>query len=120
MRVAFLSMDEEKNKIYFETDCFKKDNQISFTDKSIPNTLINIELKENAVILNRTGETEMWMIFKENTKTSGFYKNQSGLSFDFEIVCHKLLRNDRKIMVYYDLVLDKVEVHSHKISLLFN
>lgn len=120
MKVAFLSLDEEKNKIYFETECFKKENRIYFTDKSTPNTQIEIELQEDAILFKRTGETSMEMILKEEERTAGYFRNDTGLAFEFQVECHKMLKTDKRIVLYYDLILDNIETHSHKISLLFN
>lgn len=120
MKVTFLSLDDEKNKVYFESEAARKDNEIIFVDKTYPNTTIELTLYEDKVQFIRTGYVNSKMIFIENKKTKGIYQNEMGLEFDFDIYCSRLDVNKNRIVIHYTLVLDEYMKTNHKISLLLN
>ncbi len=120
MKVNFLSFDENNNKIYFTSDYVKDDNKIVFLDKSTLNTEIHLQIKDKEVVLERIGSTNMQMIFNLKKLTKGFYNNDLGLEFNFQIKCYKLLCRDNKLNVEYDLIMEDGQKHGHKIALLFN
>ena len=120
MKVSFLSMDDNDNKVSFVTDVIKKDNRYLFNDLSTTNTQIEIEILGSNIRLVRTGDITMYMLFDVNFYTSGSYRNSEGLSFDFDIKTTRLDILSNKIRIDYDMILEKEILSSHKISLLFN
>lgn len=120
MKVSFLSMDNNENKVNFTTEVEKKDNIFIFNDLSTTNTTIEIEILNKNVRLTRTGDTTMYILFDLNYITSGSYKNSLGLAFEFDIKTTRLDILSNKIRIDYDMIIDKETLSSHKISLLFN
>lgn len=120
MKVSFLSMDDNDNKVSFTTDVIKKDNRYLFNDLSTTNTQIEMEILGNNIRLVRTGDITMYMLFDSNFQTSGSYKNTEGLSFDFEIKTTRLDILSNKIRIDYDMIIENETLSSHKLSLLFN
>ena len=43
MRVSFISLDEENNKVSFQSEVIKIDNVYKFKDESTTNTYIELE-----------------------------------------------------------------------------
>ena len=120
MKVTCLSLDDQKNKVYFESVASRNENEIIFIDKTSPNTTIELKILEGQVIFVRTGQINSKMIFSENKKTKGDYKNEMGLEFDFDIYCSKLEIGKNRIVIHYTLFLDEYIKTNHKISLLLN
>ena len=120
MKVAFLSIDEDGNKVHFTSQCETNENKIVFADQSSDKTIIEIENLKDKLIFKRIGTINMQMSFQNQKTTEGFYANDLGLEFKFLIYCHKLTKNDKRIVIDYDLILNEEEKHRHKISLLFN
>ena len=85
MKVSFISIDDEKNKINFTSDVLYIDNIYRFNDGSTQNTTIELEIIGECVRLTRTGDINMYMLFDLNNITCGSYENNEGLEFDFEI-----------------------------------
>ena len=81
MKVSFLSIDDENNKINFSTEVTKVDNKYIFIDKTTPNTTIEIEVLGECIRLVRTGDTTMYMLYDLKNITSGSYENKEGLEF---------------------------------------
>ena len=120
MKVSFISIDDEKNKINFTTDVIYIDNKYTFTDKTTENTVIEIEVLGECIRLTRTGDVSMYMLYDLNNITSGSYENKEGLEFSFEIQTTKLEIQNSKIRIDYSMIMDKQVMSSHKLSLLFN
>ncbi len=120
MQVLFSSMDDQLNKIRFETDVVVKDNTYYFKDKSTEHTEIELTIHQNEVHLNRVGQTQMKLIFIENRKTMGYYKNEMGLDFSFYIDCKQLTISKEQIKIQYEMILDKQIKSLHKILLIFH
>ena len=120
MKVSFISIDDENNKINFSTDVTLLDNKYTFIDKTTPNTNIEIEVLGECVRLTRTGDTTMYMLYDLKNITSGSYENVEGLEFSFEIKTTKLEIQKTKIRIDYSMIMDKQVLSSHKLSLLFN
>ena len=51
VKVSFISIDDEKNKISFNTEVSVIDNKYVFTDVTTPNTTIEIEVLGECVRL---------------------------------------------------------------------
>ena len=120
MKVSFISIDDENNKINFSTEVTKVDNIYRFIDKTTNNTTIEIEVLGNSVRLTRIGDITMYMLYDINNITSGSYENVEGLEFNFEIKTTKLEVQNNKIRIDYSMIMDKQVMSSHKLSLLFN
>ena len=120
MKVTFLSIDDQKNKVYFESEASKKDGEFIFLDKTSIDTTIELSILTDEVKFVRTGKINSVMKFKENKITKGYYQNDMGLEFDFDIHCPKLSIEEKRIVIFYTLILDEYMKTNHKISLLFN
>ena len=120
MKVSFLSIDDENNKINFSTEVTHVDNRYIFVDKTTENTIIEIEVLGECVRLTRTGNVTMYMLYDINNLTCGSYENKEGLEFEFEIQTTKLEIQKSKIRIDYSMIMDKQVMSSHKLSLLFN
>ena len=120
MKVSFISIDDEKNKINFSTEVIKIDNKYTFDDKTTKNTKIEIEVLGKCVRLIRTGDITMYMLYDLENITSGSYENSEGLEFNFEIKTTKIEIEKSKIRIDYSMIMDKQVLSSHKLSLLFN
>jgi uncharacterized beta-barrel protein YwiB (DUF1934 family) len=120
VKVSFISIDDEKNKISFNTEVSVIDNKYVFTDVTTPNTTIEIEVLGECVRLTRTGDTTMYMLYDTNNITNGSYENIEGLEFNFEIKTTKIEIHKSKIRIDYSMIMDKQVLSSHKLSLLFN
>lgn len=120
MKVAFLSIDDEGNKVHFTSQYNLKNNKIVFDDQSSDNTIIELENLKDKLIFKRIGTVNMQMTFQNQTTTEGFYANDLGLEFKFLVFCHNLTKTDKRIVIDYDLILGEEDKHRHKISLLFN
>ena len=120
MKVSFISVDDEKNKINFSTGVIYNDNKYTFVDQTTPNTTIEIEVLGECIRLTRTGDTTMYMLYDLANITSGSYENVEGLEFNFEIKTTKLEIQKTKIRIDYSMIMDKQVLSSHKLSLLFN
>lgn len=118
MKVAFLSLDDENNKIHFESEASRKENEIIFLDQTTPNTTIEFKIESESVTMVRTGDVNSYMEFVLNKKTKGNYQNIMGLEFDFEVLCTYFLITTNKIRLDYELILDEHTKTMHKISLL--
>jgi uncharacterized beta-barrel protein YwiB (DUF1934 family) len=120
MRVSFISLDEENNKVSFQSEVIKIDNVYKFKDESTTNTYIELEEIGSCFRLTRTGDINMYMLFDLNNITSGSYENKEGLEFNFEIKTSKIEVIKNKIRIDYSMIMDKQVLSSHKLSLLFN
>lgn len=118
MKVKFLSLDDQNEKNYFESDASRSGQDIIFLDKTTPNTTIEFSFLEDSVKMIRTGDVNSFMEFKLNETTKGKYHNLLGLEFDFNVLCTKLEVADNKIRIDYILILDEYIQTNHKISLL--
>ena len=120
MKVSFISIDDENNRINFSTDVQVDGNKYSFIDKTTSNTNIEIEVIGENVRLTRTGDVTMYMLYDIKNITSGSYENNEGLEFNFEIKTTKLEVSKSRIRIDYSMLMEKEVLSSHKLSLLFN
>ena len=109
MKVTFLSLDDQMNKVHFESEASRNENEIIFVDKTSPNTTIELTIFDNEVKFVRTGSINSEMVFIQNKKTKGNYS-----------YCSRLDITKNKILIHYTLVLDEYMKTNHKISLLLN
>ena len=120
MRLSFHSIDDNDNKIFYETNYEKSENEIVFIDKTLENTTNHLLIDEDKLKLIRLGDVEMEMLFILNQTTNGYYKNNIGLEFEFIIKTNKLKVEKNKILVEYNMILDEFTASTHKIWILLH
>jgi uncharacterized beta-barrel protein YwiB (DUF1934 family) len=120
MRLSFHSIDDNDNKIFYEADYEKSDNEIVFIDKTLENTTNHLIIDQDKLKLIRLGEVEMEMTFDLNRSTNGYYKNTMGLEFTFTVKTNKLKVVKNKILVEYNMILDEFTASTHKIWILLH
>ncbi|MDE5715274.1 MAG: DUF1934 domain-containing protein [Anaeroplasmataceae bacterium] len=117
MKISFLSLDQEQNKTYFVSEAVKENNTYIFLDNSTENVIIYLTIEDESIYIRRTGEIEMFMHFKEGTTQKSSYKNKLGLEFEFQTQCTKLTVSDKKILIWYDMLMNDGFTSSFKLSL---
>lgn len=115
MKVFFYSVDDEENKVSFHSEGAYRDNVLSFEDKTLKNTKINIYIDSNRLIFQREGSVEMKLELIEGQAMPSFYRNDMGLEFEFQAFCHKLDISNNKIDIEYEMILDHNSLSYHKI-----
>lgn len=120
MIVNFKSIDKDNNIIEFETEYNYENNVYSFIDKSCENTMIYVSFDSNSLSFIRKGDTVMNLDLIYNQKSSGYYKNNLGLKFEFDTYTKDLSINFNKIYVSYSLFIENELINEHKIWILFN
>lgn len=115
MKVFFYSIDDEKNKINFNTEGFYENDYLVFSDKSIPNTKIYLKYENNTLIFKRFGFVNMNVRLHHQEKTNAWYKNDMGLEFNFITFTKVLNYKDNRIDIEYDMILDNKVYSTHKI-----
>ena len=114
MLVEF-TMINDNEEYSFKVMGKKRDNVLTFPDKMIPHTLIDIIFDEDMIIVNRRGKTEMYQEFKLNQKLKGFYKNDMGLEFDIYSDTLELSVNEHEVNILYDFYLEKDKQSRNKL-----
>ncbi len=117
MKISFLSMDQEQNKTYFVSDAVVNQNTYIFADNSTEDVFIHLTIEKEDVYINRQGEIKMSMHFREGMILPASYKNSLGLEFEFEILCTKLTILDKKILIWYDMLIKDCATSSFKIAI---
>ncbi|HRF70849.1 MAG: DUF1934 domain-containing protein [Anaeroplasmataceae bacterium] len=120
MEVTFISIDQENHKIEYKAIAKQDGNGISFSDKSCENTVIYLKIKENKLHLLRQGEVTMEMEFIPKEKTKGYYQNQLGLSFEFDVYCSLCIIKDERIDVHYEMILEDGTTNKQKLAFIIN
>lgn len=120
MILTFHSIDNDDNKIIYKTEYIKKDNLITFDDKSMENTQIHLTIESDSIHFQRVGDNEMDLMLIYNQKTTGFYKNSIGLEFEFEVFTSGLTINSKRISIKYTMFLEGNPMSTHKIWILFH
>ncbi len=118
MIVSFYSIDEDLNKIFFKSDAKKINNSIIFEDKSVKDTIINLEIYDDKIIINRTGFVNTYLEFMLNKTFKTKYSSNDGLEFEFNIFCNLLEIKQNKIDIEYDMIIDESMKFHHKLWLL--
>lgn len=119
MFVSFLSLDDEKNKVFFQSEAFQQKNEIWFEDKSTLNTKIKITSLEDSMILERMGSVEMYLHFTLDKPTVGRYKNSDGLILEFLVHTKVLQQQKNKIRVQYEMIMNGECISRHIFQLTF-
>lgn len=115
MKVFFYSIDDENNKISFNSLAKIENDYIVFQDKINKKTNIYLKILENKIIINRKGNTIMNLELIQGKKTIGYYKNELGFEIDFIADCSNLMITKSRIDVSYAMILDNQVISSHKI-----
>ena len=98
----FIDNEEYKYKVMGK----QQNNKITFPDKMIPNTIIDIIFDDDMIILNRHGSTLMYQEFKINCKLSGMYKNDMGLEFTTYSFTHSMQISEHELVIDYDFYIE--------------
>lgn len=106
MIVSFVSIADENNKIEFTAKAEVRLDEIIFEDKSMSNTMISIKHENSSIILKRFGATNMLMEYRLGCLTSGYYRNNEGIDFEFEIYTRYLKVGNDKYSVSYDMIVE--------------
>ncbi len=106
MIVSFISIDEDNNKIEYTSHANIDNNKIIFKDKSTNDTNIMIYQESDSLYLKRYGMVDMIMEYKLGYKTKGYYKNQDGIEFEFQIFTKYLEINADKCIVDYQMIVE--------------
>lgn len=120
MILTFHSVDSNDNKIIYKTEYKKENNVIIFKDKSMENTEIHLIVDNDSIIFQRIGDNEMNLMLMYNQKTTGYYKNNMGLEFEFEAYTISLTITTKKISIEYTMFLEDNPISTHKIWILFH
>lgn len=115
MKVFFYSVDDEENKVSFHSEGIYENNVLSFEDKTLENTRIHIFIYPKRLIFQREGSVEMKLELIEGQAIPSFYRNDLGLEFEFQALCHKLKISKDKIDIEYEMILDHNSLSYHKI-----
>ena len=120
MRLSFHSISDNEDKVFFETEYVKEENEIVFLDKTWENTTNHLILLEDKVKLIRLGDVNMEMLFDLSKETIGKYSNNLGLEFSFIVKCYNLKVQKNKILIEYNMILDEFTSSTHKIWILLH
>ena len=120
MIVSFFSVDEELNKVSFRSEAKQINNSIIFDDKSVKNTIINLEIYDDKIIIDRSGDVNTYMEFMKNQYFDTSYKSKDGLEFNFKIFCNMLEIKQKRIDIEYDMILDENTKFHHKLWILLS
>lgn len=120
MIVSFFSIDDELNKVTFKSEAKIINNSIIFEDKSVKNTIINLEVYDDKISIDRSGDINTYMEFRLNEYFDTFYKSKEGLEFNFKIFCNLLEIKQKRIDIEYDMILDENTKFHHKIWVLLS
>ena len=115
MIISFYSIDEELNKVSFKSDAKIVNNSIIFEDKSVKDTIINLEIYDNKIIIDRSGFINTYFEFRLNEFFNTKYKSEEGLEFEFKIFCNLLEIKQNRIDIEYDMILDENIKFHHKL-----
>ena len=62
----------------------------------------------------------MEMEFIPKEKTKGYYQNQLGLSFEFDVYCSLCIIKDERIDVHYEMILEDGTTNKQKLAFIIN
>ncbi len=115
MLIFFYSKDKEHNKVSFQTEGHYEENILVFQDKSVSNTKIYLDIKPDRLLFKRKGDVDMILDLVKDKKTTGYYKNELGLEFNFDCVCKELSIKNNRIDMSYTMFLDNEIILDNKI-----
>ena len=120
MIAHFKSIDKEGNVTEFDSICEYKNNTYSFKDLATENTMIYITIDASTVTIKRLGNTNMEIFLANGIKTSGYYKNNLGLEFNFYTLTTDLSINSCSLYASYSLFMENDKINEHKMWILFD
>lgn len=115
MRICFYSVDDDENKVSFQTEGRRDNGKIIFPDKSVPDTVIFLTVTGDRLVLERRGRVSMLLPLQEGKINPASYKNEMGLEFSFAAACRKLRIEENRIDIQYDMIFEDEVQSSHKI-----
>ena len=120
MIAHFKSIDKDGNVTSFDSICKYENNTYSFLDLATENTMIYISIDASTVTIKRVGYTNMELFLVNGLKTTGYYKNNLGLEFNFDCLTNDLSINNGSIYASYSLFVENDMVNQQKMWILFN
>ena len=120
MIAHFKSVDKDGNVTIFDSLCEYSDGIYKFKDIATENTYIYISIDASTVSIIRKGNTNMELFLAYGMKTTGYYKNNLGLEFNFLAETTDLSINSDRIYASYSLFVENDLVNQHKMWILFN
>lgn len=118
MLVEFLMQTNDIN-INFKVFGKRDENVITFPDKSVPNTLMIVEIWDGEIEIKRTGAVNMHQSFRLNEKRAGYYKNNEGINFSISSYTKQMQVSDNQIYLEYDYYLENEWQSSNKLKIIF-
>ena len=120
MIAHFKSIDRDGNVTKFDSICEYENGIYKFKDLATEGTMIYISIDATTITITRKGNTNMELFLVRGEKTSGYYKNDLGLEFEFSAITTDLSINSDRIYASYSLFVEEDMVNSQKIWILFN
>ena len=120
MIAHFKGIDIDGNVTKFDSACEYENGIYKFVDLSTENTIIYIQIEASTITITRKGNTDMELFLVRNEKTSGYFKNNLGLEFEFSVLTDDLSINSDRIYASYSLFVENDLVNSQKMWILFN
>ena len=117
--LIYFEMISENMNINFKVFGKKEGNVLTFPDKSTPNTMINVTIGDNEIIIERTGNVNMKQVFKLKEKMEGYYKNNLGLEFKTASFTKELYVGENSINVLYEHYFENEWQSSNKLKIIF-
>lgn len=120
MIAHFKSVDKEGNITKFDSKCEYENGIYKFLDLATENTTIYVSIDASTVTIIRKGDTNMELFLTYGGKTTGYYKNNLGLEFNFSIETNDLSINSDRIYASYSLFVENDLINQQKMWILFN
>ena len=117
--LIYFEMISENMNINFKVFGKKEGNLLIFPDKSTPNTMINVTIGDNEIVIERTGNVNMKQVFKLKEKMEGYYKNNLGLEFKTASFTKELYVRENSINVLYEHYFENEWQSSNKLKIIF-
>lgn len=118
MLINFEMISENVN-INYKVFGRRDGNLLIFPDKSVPNTTMTVCIKEDEIIIGRTGSVFMKQSFVLGKQMIGIYKNDMGLEFEIRSFTTELTVEENKIEIFYEHYLDDKWQSSNKLKIIF-
>mgnify|MGYP003289949161 CR=1 FL=1 len=118
MLITFEMISENLN-ISYKVFGKKEGNVLTFPDKSNPNTIMSVAIKEDYVEIRRSGKVTMRQGFKLESREIGFYQNDMGLEFEIASFTTEMNIKENMIEVFYEYYLESKWQSSNKLKIIF-
>lgn len=115
--VVYFEMISNGIKQSYQAMGKKKGNVISFPDKLSPQTLMEITINENEVIIRRKGKIDMIQGFRYGQAIQGTYQSIDGLSLNIKSITRELRIEGNLIQIIYDYYIEKDFQATNKLTI---